>query len=79
MSAEFSNVYDDEERADSYAELEFPGTYYLALQADPLLLDDPAARFIGAPGKFELTPEKRAVELQPVVVTRESPLPPLPV
>jgi len=25
MSAEFSNVYDDQARADSYARLEFPG------------------------------------------------------
>jgi SAM-dependent methyltransferase len=30
MNAEFSNVYDDEARADAYARLEFPGTYYLA-------------------------------------------------
>ena len=30
MNAEFSNVYDDEARADAYAQLEFPGTYYLA-------------------------------------------------
>jgi len=30
MNDEFSNVYDDEVRADAYAKLEFPGTYYLA-------------------------------------------------
>ena len=29
-SSDFSNVYDDRERASSYARLEFPGTYYLA-------------------------------------------------
>jgi SAM-dependent methyltransferase len=30
MSEDFSNVYDDERRAESYAALGFPGTYYLA-------------------------------------------------
>jgi SAM-dependent methyltransferase len=30
MGDDFLNVYDDERRADSYAALEFPGTYYLA-------------------------------------------------
>jgi SAM-dependent methyltransferase len=35
MSSEFSNVYDDERRARAYAELEFPGTYYLAFRDLP--------------------------------------------
>ena len=35
MSAEFSNVYDDQARADSYARLEFPGAYYLAYRNQP--------------------------------------------
>jgi ubiquinone/menaquinone biosynthesis C-methylase UbiE len=35
MSREFKNVYDDEERARAYAELEFPGTYYLAFRDLP--------------------------------------------
>jgi SAM-dependent methyltransferase len=30
MNAKFFNVYDDEVRANAYAKLEFPGTYYLA-------------------------------------------------
>ena len=30
MSAKFSNVYDDQTRANAYAKLEFPGTYNLA-------------------------------------------------
>jgi SAM-dependent methyltransferase len=38
MSAEFSNVYDDDERADSYADLEFPGTYWLAYRDIPALV-----------------------------------------
>ena len=38
MTAEFSNVYDDDERADSYAELEFPGTYWLAYRDIPALI-----------------------------------------
>ncbi len=33
MTSGFQNVYDDEERAGAYAELEFPGTYYLVLSA----------------------------------------------
>lgn len=36
--SEFSNVYDDERRAASYAELEFPGTYYLAYRDLPDIL-----------------------------------------
>ena len=29
---EFGNVYDDRQRAEAYAQLEFPGTYYLAFR-----------------------------------------------
>ncbi len=39
MSPEFSNVYDDERRAESYAELGFPGTYYLAYRDLPEIID----------------------------------------
>lgn len=35
---DFSNVYEDDARADSYARLEFPGTYYLAYRDLPALL-----------------------------------------
>jgi SAM-dependent methyltransferase len=38
MSEQFSNVYDDRERARAYAELEYPGTYYLAFRDVPQLL-----------------------------------------
>lgn len=38
MSDEFANVYDDESRAESYASLEFPGTYYLAYRDLPAIL-----------------------------------------
>lgn len=38
MSTGFHNVYEDGERADSYAELEFPGTYYLAFRDLPAIL-----------------------------------------
>lgn len=34
----FSNVYDDEQRADAYAQLEFPGTYYLAYRDLPAII-----------------------------------------
>ena len=34
----FSNVYSDSERADAYATLEFPGTYYLAYRDLPTIL-----------------------------------------
>ncbi len=34
----FSNVYDDRERAEAYATLEFPGTYYLAFRDLPAIL-----------------------------------------
>jgi SAM-dependent methyltransferase len=35
---QFSNVYDDDERAQAYAKLEFPGTYYLAFRDLPALI-----------------------------------------
>jgi ubiquinone/menaquinone biosynthesis C-methylase UbiE len=38
MTETFSNVYDDAERARAYADLEFPGTYYLAFRDLPVLL-----------------------------------------
>ena len=40
MTAEFSNVYDDKSRADAYANLEFPGTYYLAYRDLPQIISD---------------------------------------
>lgn len=36
--SDFSNVYDDAARADSYARLEFPGTYYLAYRDLPAII-----------------------------------------
>ena len=38
MSADFSNVYDDRQRAGAYATLEFPGTYSLAFRDLPAIL-----------------------------------------
>jgi SAM-dependent methyltransferase len=38
MNAEFSNVYDDRMRAEAYATLEFPGTYFLAFRDLPAIL-----------------------------------------
>jgi SAM-dependent methyltransferase len=35
----FLNVYEDADRAESYAKLEFPGTYYLAYRDIPLLIE----------------------------------------
>lgn len=35
VTEQFSNVYDDNTRAESYARLEFPGTYYLAYRDLP--------------------------------------------
>lgn len=35
---EFTNVYDDAERAEAYARLEFPGTYYLAYRDLPEII-----------------------------------------
>ncbi len=34
----FSNVYDDRERAEAYATLKFPGTYYLAYRDLPAII-----------------------------------------
>jgi SAM-dependent methyltransferase len=39
MKRDFRNVYADESRASSYAELEYPGTYYLAFRDLPTLID----------------------------------------
>ena len=38
VSEPFSNVYDDAARADAYARLEFPGTYYLAFRDLPAII-----------------------------------------
>jgi SAM-dependent methyltransferase len=38
VSRDFSNVYEDEVRADSYAALEFPGSYWLAFRDLPALI-----------------------------------------
>jgi len=38
MGADFFNVYDDKARADAYAALEFPGTYYLAYRDLPAII-----------------------------------------
>lgn len=38
MSEPFSNVYQDQQRASSYAKLEYPGTYYLAFRDLPDLI-----------------------------------------
>jgi SAM-dependent methyltransferase len=38
MSRHFCNVYDDKARASSHAELELPGTYYLAYRGLPAIL-----------------------------------------
>jgi SAM-dependent methyltransferase len=40
VSGSFRNVYDDDARAESYAGLEFPGSYWLAFRDIPGLLDD---------------------------------------
>ena len=40
MSKEFPNVYEDKKRADAYANLEFPGTYYLAFRDLPAIIDE---------------------------------------
>ena len=37
---DFNNVYEDEKRADSYAKLEFPGTYYLAFRDLPDIIGE---------------------------------------
>lgn len=38
MNREFSNVYDDQMRAEAYSKLEFPGTYFLAYRDLPSIL-----------------------------------------
>jgi ubiquinone/menaquinone biosynthesis C-methylase UbiE len=38
MSEDYSNVYEDERRADAYAELQFPGTYWLAYRDLPAII-----------------------------------------
>ena len=38
--ADFSNVYADDARADAYADLEFPGTYYLAFRDLPAIIGE---------------------------------------
>lgn len=38
VTDDFSNVYDDETRAESYADLEFPGTYWLAFRDLPAII-----------------------------------------
>ena len=40
MNAEFSNVYDDDTRADAYSRLEFPSTYYLAFRDLPAIIHE---------------------------------------
>lgn len=40
MNEAFSNIYDDKARADAYAQLEFPGTYYLAYRDLPAIIDE---------------------------------------
>ena len=39
MGSGFTNVYDDDRRAESYADLEFPGTYWLAFRDLPSLIE----------------------------------------
>lgn len=40
MTDDFSNVYDDATRADAYAQLEFPGTYWLAFRDLPAIIGE---------------------------------------
>ncbi len=40
MNEDFANVYDDKTRADAYAKLEFPGTYYLAFRDLPAMIGE---------------------------------------
>jgi SAM-dependent methyltransferase len=39
MNAKFSNIYDDSIRADAYAKLGYPGTYYLAYRDLPAIFE----------------------------------------
>lgn len=43
MDESFANVYADQTRADAYAKLEFPGTYYLAYRDLPAIIGEHAA------------------------------------
>ncbi len=40
MTRAFPNVYDDRKRAEAYAKLEFPGTYYLAYRDLPAIIGE---------------------------------------
>ena len=40
MNTRFTNIYDDKKRADAYAGLEFPGTYYLAFRDLPKIIGE---------------------------------------
>ncbi|MFQ5570575.1 MAG: class I SAM-dependent methyltransferase [Rhodothermales bacterium] len=40
MNEGFSNIYNDRARADAYAKLEFPGTYYLAYRDLPAIIGE---------------------------------------
>lgn len=40
MNADFSNIYDDRTRANAYARLEYPGTYYLAYRDLPAIISE---------------------------------------
>ena len=40
MTADFINVYEDQVRADAYAKLDFPGTYYLAFRDLPTMINE---------------------------------------
>lgn len=40
MNVEFSNVYNDKARAEAYAKLEFPATYYLAFRDLPAIIGE---------------------------------------
>jgi len=42
LDTEFSNVYDDKLRAQAYAKLEFPSTYYLAYRDLPVIIGEHA-------------------------------------
>lgn len=42
-AGDFSNVYADRQRAESYARLEFPGTYYLAFRDLPAIIGQVAS------------------------------------
>lgn len=44
MTTEFSNVYEDRARADAYAALEFPGTYFLAYRDLPAIIGQHVSR-----------------------------------